>query len=421
MAGLLDTIYSAGRTGAGLIDSALGKISNVQDLGLLAESLQHAARPKRLYEGTGTLARLSEARGTYREGLLRNRGMELENEYLQNRRDFEANRLQSQKEEAKRRAFALWQYAPETAQLLTAQGLLPALDPALMQQMNPQAGGPTENIGASLLLGDNVGDIQERERERKRQVILSRIDRNDPSSFDFVISELTKMGDPVTADRIAKLKRDTLSAQSDAQVREVMSGVNVSDIDSLNTAAQDLMKLGRYEEASELLAQADNARALQESEQEAAEEKQTKAESALDQQRDLETQLEDIDYLLNEGAEGLESITGHRAGTTFGTDVMSLLSQDAASADQRLERLENFLTTENLKLFTGVLTDNDIRFLQSISKVVFRRDKPENVVKGLQKARGIISQGLQKLQKQNDQAGDDLSLQNEFNLETFND
>ena len=57
MAGLLDTIYSAGRTGAGLIDSALEKIGNVQDMGLLAESLQRAARPKRLNEGTGTLAR----------------------------------------------------------------------------------------------------------------------------------------------------------------------------------------------------------------------------------------------------------------------------------------------------------------------------------------------------------------------------
>ena len=100
---------------------------------------------------------------------------------------------------------------------------------------------------------------------------------------------------------------------------------------------------------------------------------------------------------------------------------MSFISQEAASADQRLERLENFLTTENLKLFTGVLTDNDIKFLQSISKVVFRRDKPENVVKGLQEAQRIISKGLQKLQKQNDQAGDDLSLQKEFNLETFND
>ena len=144
-------------------------------------------------------------------------------------------------------------------------------------------------------------------------------------------------------------------------------------------------------------------------------------EAALDKQRDLETQLEDIDYLLNEGAEGLESITGHRVGTTFGTEIMSFISQEAASADQRLERLENFLTTENLKLFTGVLTDNDIKFLQSISKVVFRRDKPENVVKGLQEAQRIISKGLQKLQKQNDQAGDDLSLQKEFNLETFND
>jgi hypothetical protein len=79
--GLLDTIYSAGRTGAGLIDSALGKIGNVQDLGLLAESLQHAARPKRLYEGTGTLARLSEARGTYRDSLLQRRKLEEDIEY----------------------------------------------------------------------------------------------------------------------------------------------------------------------------------------------------------------------------------------------------------------------------------------------------------------------------------------------------
>ncbi len=81
MAGLLDTIYSAGRTGAGLIDSALGKIGNVQDLGLLAESLQRAARPKRLYEGTGTLARLSEARGTYRDSLLERRKLEEDIEY----------------------------------------------------------------------------------------------------------------------------------------------------------------------------------------------------------------------------------------------------------------------------------------------------------------------------------------------------
>jgi len=81
MAGLLDTIYSAGRTGAGLIDSALGKIGNVQDMGLLAESLQRAARPKRLYEGTGTLARLSEARGTYRDSLLQRRKLEEDIEY----------------------------------------------------------------------------------------------------------------------------------------------------------------------------------------------------------------------------------------------------------------------------------------------------------------------------------------------------
>tara|TARA_R100001082_G_C4356934_1_gene157335 strand:- start:385 stop:1650 length:1266 start_codon:yes stop_codon:yes gene_type:complete len=421
MAGLLDTIYSAGRTGAGLIDSALGKIGNVQDMGLLAESLQRAARPKRLYEGTGTLARLSEARGTYREGLLRNRSMELENEYLQNRRDFEANRLQNQKEEQMRRAFALWQYAPETAQLLTAQGLLPALDPALMQQMNPQGGGATDNRGVSLLLGENPGDFQQRQREMRKQQILSRIDPNDLRSYDTASLELRQIGDPATAAQIEKLKQNRSSAQSDAQVLELMENLDVSDIESLTTTAQELLKFGRYEEANKLLERAQSVRELKESEQEAAEEKQTKVEAASDKQQDLETQLEDIDYLLNEGAEGLESITGHRAGTTFGTDVISLFSQDAASADQRLTRLENFLTTENLKLFTGVLTDNDIRFLQSISKVVFRRDRPENVVKGLQKARGIISKGLQKLQKQNDQAGGDLSLDKEFNLEPVDD
>lgn len=69
------------------------------------------------------------------------------------------------------------------------------------------------------------------------------------------------------------------------------------------------------------------------------------------------------DRLLNSNAEGLNGATGN----FYGNENFPTFSQSTRDAEIDITRLKTIMTKDNLKLMSGILTDNDIKFLTRLA------------------------------------------------------